>query len=89
MEHEPELGQNHVPISTPGSPVCDNFPAGQIEHLVQRIVVGKAGLTLSDLPGLTVQALNDIGRVYDFPNFGRICEKGTQNIPILFPVLAR
>ena len=44
----------------------DNFSAGQIEHLAQGIVVGKAGLILSDLPELAVQALDDIGRVYDF-----------------------
>ena len=25
LEHELELGQNHVPISTPGHPVFDNF----------------------------------------------------------------
>ena len=40
LEHELELGQNHVPISTSGSPVLDNFPAGQVEHLTQGIVVG-------------------------------------------------
>ena len=44
LEHELELGQNHVPISTSGSPVPDNFPAGQVEHLTQGIVVGEAGL---------------------------------------------
>ena len=30
--HELELGQKHVPISTSGGPVLDNFPAGQVEH---------------------------------------------------------
>ena len=33
LEHELELGQNHVPISTSGSPVLDNLLAGQVEHL--------------------------------------------------------
>lgn len=63
----------------------DNFPAGQIEHFAQGIVVGKAGLVLCELAELAVQALNDIRRVYDFPNLGGICEKGTQNIPVLLP----
>ena len=81
LEHELELSQNHVPISTTDSPAFDNFPAGQIEHLAQGIVVGEAGFVFGDLPELAVQALNDIGRVYDFPNLGGICEKGTQGGP--------
>ena len=68
LEHELELGQNHIPISTSGSPMLDNFPAGQVQHLAQGIIVGKAGLVLGDLPELAVEPLNDIGRVYDFPN---------------------
>ena len=74
--HELELGQKHVPISTSGGPVLDNFPAGQVEHLTQGIVVGEAGLVFCDLAELTVQALNNIRRVYDFPNLDGICEKG-------------
>ena len=85
LEHELELGQNHVPILTPSSPVFDNFPTGQIEHFVQGIIVGKTGLILGDLPELAVETLNDIGRVYDFPYLGGICEKGAQNIPIILP----
>ena len=38
LEHELELSQNHVPISTSGGPVFDNFPAGQVEHLSQGMV---------------------------------------------------
>ena len=85
LKHELELGQNHIPISTPGRPVLDNFPAGQVEHLAQRIVIGETGLVFGDLAELSVQALNDIGRVYDFPDLSGICEKGAQNIPILLP----
>ena len=55
----------------------DNFPAGQVEHLAQGIVVGEAGLIFGDLTELAVQALDDVGRVYDFPNLGGICEEGT------------
>ena len=84
-EHELELSQNHVPVSTTRRPVLDNFPAGKIEHFTQGIIVGKAGLVFGDLPELAVQVLDDIGRVYDFPNLGGICEKGAQNIPILLP----
>ena len=85
LEHDLELSQNHVPISTSGGPVFDDFPAGQIEHLSQGIIVGEAGLVLGNLAELAVQALNDIGRVYDFPNLRGICEKGAQNIPIILP----
>ena len=85
LEHELELSQNHVPISTSGGPVFDNFPAGQVEHLSQGIIAGKAGLVFRNLAELAVEALNDIGRVYDFPNLRRICEKGAQNIPIILP----
>ena len=85
LEHELELGQNHVPISTSASPVLDNFPAGQVEHLTQGIVVGEAGLVFCNLAELTVQTLNNIRRVYDFPNLGGICEKGAQNIPVVLP----
>ena len=46
LEHELKLGQNHVPISTSGRPVFDNFPAGQVEHLAQGIIVSEAGLIL-------------------------------------------
>ena len=68
LKHELELSQNHVPISTSGGPVLDNFPAGQVEYLSQGIIVGEAGLILGNLAELAVEALNDIGRVYDFPN---------------------
>lgn len=47
LEHELELSQNHVPISTSGRPVFDNLPAGQVEHLTQGIIIGKAGLVLA------------------------------------------
>ena len=46
-----------------GGPVFDGFPAGQIEHLSQRIIVGEVRLVLGNLAELAVQALNDIGRV--------------------------
>ena len=63
----------------------DNFPAGQVKHLTQGIIIGKVGFVFCDLPELAVQALNDISRVYDFPDLCGICEKGAQNIPIVLP----
>ena len=81
LEPELELSQNHVPISTSGGPVLDNFLAGQVEHFAQGIIVGKAGLIFSDLAELAVQALDDIGRVYDFPNLGGICKKRCSKYP--------
>ena len=58
----------------------DNFPAGEIEHLMQGIIVGEAGLVLGDLAELTVETLDDIGRVYDFPNLLRISNRYTSMI---------
>lgn len=54
LEHELELSQNHVPISTSGGPVLDNFPVGQVEHLSQGIIVGETGLVLGNLAELAV-----------------------------------
>ena len=65
LEHELELRQNHVPISTTCGPVLDNFPAGQIEHFTQGIVASEAGLVFGDLAELAVETPNDIGRVYE------------------------
>ena len=45
---------------------------GQVKHPAQGIVVGKAGLVFRDLTELTVEALDDIGRVYDLPDLGRV-----------------
>ena len=85
LKYELELNQNHISISASSGPVHDNFPADQVEHLSQGVIVGESGLVLGDLAELAVEALNDIGRVYDFPNLRRICEKGTQNIPMILP----
>lgn len=49
--------------------------------------VGERRLVLGDLAELTVQALNNICRVYDFPNFLRIFEEGAQNFPVFLPAL--
>lgn len=46
--------------------MLDIFPASQIEYLVQRVVVGKAGLVLYDLPELAVEVPNDVRCVMIF-----------------------
>ena len=48
--------------------MLDDALRGQIQHPAQRIIVGKGRLVLRDLSELTVQALNDICRVYDPAN---------------------
>ena len=86
-EEELQLTEHQVPILTPDMPVLDNSLGCQIEHSPQRIVVGKAGFVLGDLPELPVQALDDVGRVYDFPNLRRIFKEGAQNLPVVLPAL--
>ena len=76
LEHRTELGRNHVPISTTGSPAFDNFPAGQVEHFTQRIVVVKLGFVFGDLLELAIRAFDDICRMYDFGDFRGSREKG-------------
>ena len=84
-KHNLELGEDHVPVLAPGMPVLDDPLGSQIEHPAQGIIVGKAGLVFGDLAELAVETLNDVRRVYDLPNFGRIFIKGTQDFPVLLP----
>ncbi len=71
-EHELELAEDHVPVLAPGVPVLHDPLRGQIEHPAQRIVVGEAGFVLGDLSELAVEALDNVRRVYDLPDLGRI-----------------
>ncbi len=68
-EHNLQLAEHQVPVLIPGAPTLRDALRGQIEHPAQRVVVGEAGLVFRDLPELTVQALDNVRRVYDFPNF--------------------
>lgn len=61
------LSEHQVPILTSGVPVLHDPLRRQVEHSPQRIVVAKTGCILGDLTELPVQALDDVGRVYDFP----------------------
>ena len=84
-EHDLQLAEYHVPILAPGVPMLDNPLGCQIQHPPQRIVVGERGLVLRDLPELTIQTLDNVRRVYDFPDLGRIFKERAQNFPILLP----
>ena len=76
-EHDLQLAEHHVPILAPGMPVLHDSLRGQVQHPPQRIIVGKRRLVLRNLPELAVQPLNDVRRVYDFPDLGRIFKEGT------------
>lgn len=71
-EHKLKLSENDISISTFGDPVFDNLPAGEIEHLMQRIIVGEAWLVLGDLAELAVESSNEIGHAIDFLEKERI-----------------
>ena len=84
-EHDLQLTEDHVPILAPGVPVLDDPLGCQVQHPPQGIVVGERGLVLCDLPELAVQALDNVRRVYDFPNLRRIFKEGIQNLPVVLP----
>ena len=84
-EHDLQLAEYHVPILAPGVPMPDDPLRCQIQHPTQRIVVGERGLVLRDLPELAVQALDDVRRVYDFPDLRRIFKERAQNLPVVLP----
>ncbi len=76
---------HQIPIQTPSVPMLHNALRGQIGHPAQRIVFGKDGRILRDLPELELQALNDVRRVYDLPHLRRVFIKRAQYIPVLIP----
>ena len=84
-EQDLQLAERQVPVLASGAPALRNALGGQVKHPAQGIIVGKAGFVLRDLTELAVEALDNIRRVYDFTNFGRIFIEGTQNFPILLP----
>ena len=82
-----QLADDLIPISTTGSPVFDNFRRCQIQHFAQGIIIGKGRLVLGDPSELPIESFDDVCRIYDFPNLGRICIKGRQDIPVVLPTL--
>ena len=67
-KHDLQLAEHQIPVLTSGVPVLYDTLGGQIQHPAQGVVVREGGLVLRDLPELAIQALDDIRRVYDFPN---------------------
>ena len=86
-EHDRQLTEHHVPILAPCVPMFDDPLGGQIQHPTQRIIIGERRLVLRDLTKLTVQALDDVRRVYDFPDLRRIFKERAQNLPVVLPAL--
>ena len=84
-EHQLQLAEHQVPVLAAGVPVLHTLLRGQIQHPAQGIVISKRRLVLCNLPELTVQALDDVRRVYDFTNLQRIFKKRTQDFPIVLP----
>ena len=56
-------------------PVLHDALGGQIQHPAQGVVIREGRLVLRDLPELAVQALDDVRRVYDFPNLHGVFKK--------------
>ena len=73
-EHDLQLAEHQIPVLASGVPVLHDALGGQIQHPAQGVVVREGGLVLRDLPELAVQTLDDVRRVYDFPNL-RVCPK--------------
>ena len=67
-EHDLQLTEHQIPVLTSGVPVFHDALRGQIQHPAQGVVVREGGLVLRYLPELAIQALDDVRRVYDFPN---------------------
>ena len=67
-EHDLQLTEHQIPVLTSGVPVLHDALGGQIQHPAQGVVIREGGFILCDLPELAIQALDDVRRVYDFPN---------------------
>ena len=87
-EQNVQLAEDHVPIVAPGMPMLYHPLGRQIQHPAQWIVIGKRRLVLSNLPELTVQALNNIRRVRIWLKlFTPIQSKQLQSDDILFSLM--
>ena len=75
-EHDLQLAEHQIPVLASGVPVLHDTLGGQIQHPAQGVVVREGRLVLCDLTELAVQALDDVRRVYDFPNLHGVFEKG-------------
>ena len=71
-EHDLQLAEHQIPVLVSGVPVLHDTLGGQIQHPAQGVVVREGRFVLCDLPELAVQALDDVRRVYDFPNLNGV-----------------
>ena len=74
-EHDLQLAEHQIPVLASGVPVLHDALRGQIQHPAQGVVIREGGFILCDLPELAVQALDDVRRVYDFPNLHGVFEE--------------
>ena len=74
-EHDLQLAQHQIPVLVSGVPVLHDALGGQIQHPAQGVVIREGRLVLCNLPELAVQALDDVRRVYDFPNLNGLFEE--------------
>ena len=75
-EHDVQRSEYLIPVAVTNSPFFADVDACQIEHFHKRLVIGETALGFCDLTKLPVQSLDDIGCIYDFPNFGGIFKEG-------------
>ena len=74
LKKYPQLIRHHIPVPTNHCPVIYNILRRKIQHFPQRVIVGERRLVFRNLPELTVQAFNDVRRIYDLPNLCWICK---------------
>ena len=74
-EHDLQLTEHQIPVLTSGVPVLHDALGGQIQHPAQGVIVREGRLVFRNLPELAVQALDDVRRVYDFPNLHGVFEE--------------
>ncbi len=84
-EHQLQLTEDQVPVLTPGTPAFRDALGGQVKHPAKGVIIGKTGLVFRDLPELAVEALDNVRRVYDFPDLRRAFIESAQNFPIFLP----
>ncbi len=61
LEHGLELSEKDISISTSSDSALDNFPADQVEHPIQGVIVGKAGLIPANPMELAIESFYNIG----------------------------
>ncbi len=68
FKKQSQMVQYHFPFPVSLGPLFDNIIRRQIQHFTQAVVIREHRLCLRDFAELPVQPLNNVRRVYDFPN---------------------